>query len=162
MLVTPAYMDCADTVSFLKGEEDKYVRHKSRIVGSRIEKEAPQGSANGRERPPVRPRSLLMRHRKPLMDQWIGQLSRDRSQGHRADRWGQSTTKRPARRGYGRILDRLDASVRAADMGLPGYGLHPLTDPLRAAWAVSVSGNWRVAFRFEGQDAVDVNYLDYH
>jgi len=61
-----------------------------------------------------------------------------------------------------RILDRLDASVRAADMGLPGYKLHPLSGPLRGAWAVSVSGNLRVTFRFEGQDAVEVDYLDYH
>ncbi len=33
---------------------------------------------------------------------------------------------------------------------------------LRGHWGVAVSGNWRVAFRFEGRDAVDVNYLDYH
>ncbi len=47
-------------------------------------------------------------------------------------------------------------------MNLPGYRLHPLKGTLKGYWAVSVSGNWRVAFRFEGDHAVDVDYLDYH
>ncbi|MGA3230617.1 MAG: type II toxin-antitoxin system RelE/ParE family toxin, partial [Candidatus Binatus sp.] len=29
-------------------------------------------------------------------------------------------------------------------------------------WSVSVSGNWRVIFRFEDGEALDVDYLDYH
>jgi proteic killer suppression protein len=29
-------------------------------------------------------------------------------------------------------------------------------------WAVSVSGNWRLTFRFEGEDAILVDYQDYH
>jgi plasmid maintenance system killer protein len=29
-------------------------------------------------------------------------------------------------------------------------------------WAVSVSGNWRIVFRFEGGDTYDVDLLDYH
>jgi proteic killer suppression protein len=61
-----------------------------------------------------------------------------------------------------RILDRLDASVRPQDMNLPGYGLHRLHGDLKGYWAVSVSGNWRVTFRFEEQDTVDVDYMDYH
>ena len=47
-------------------------------------------------------------------------------------------------------------------MGLPGYNLHPLKGDRRGTWAVRVSGNWRVTFRFEGPDAADVNYEDYH
>jgi proteic killer suppression protein len=47
-------------------------------------------------------------------------------------------------------------------MGLPGYGLHPLLGAREGVWAVSVSGNWRVTFRFDGPDAVDVDYVDYH
>lgn len=61
-----------------------------------------------------------------------------------------------------RILDRLDASTQPSDMGLPGYGLHPLLGAREGVWAVSVSGNWRVTFRFDGPDAVDVDYVDYH
>ena len=47
-------------------------------------------------------------------------------------------------------------------MALPGLRLHPLKGNLKGYFSVSVSGNWRVIFRFEGQDAADVDYLDYH
>jgi proteic killer suppression protein len=47
-------------------------------------------------------------------------------------------------------------------MDLPGFRLHPLKGPLRGHWAVWVSGNWRVTFRFEEGEAVDLDYLDYH
>ena len=47
-------------------------------------------------------------------------------------------------------------------MNLPGLRLYPLKGRLKGAWAVDVSGNWRVVFRFEGNDAVDVDYVDYH
>lgn len=61
-----------------------------------------------------------------------------------------------------RILDRLDASMTVKDMNLPGFKLHELKGREKGAWSVSVSGNWRVVFRFEGNDAVQVDYLDYH
>lgn len=61
-----------------------------------------------------------------------------------------------------RILDRLDASVKPQDMNLPGYRLHGLKGKDKGIWAVWVSGNWRVTFKFEGTDAVLVDYLDYH
>lgn len=48
------------------------------------------------------------------------------------------------------------------DMGAPGWKLHPLKGPLKGHWAVAVSGNWRLTFVFEGQDAVLVDYQDYH
>ena len=47
-------------------------------------------------------------------------------------------------------------------MNLPGFQLHPLSGTLRGYYEVSVSGNWRVIFRFEEGHAVDVDYLDYH
>ncbi len=47
-------------------------------------------------------------------------------------------------------------------MSIPGFRMHPLKGRLPGCYAVSVSGNWRVAFRFEGNHAVDVDYLDYH
>jgi proteic killer suppression protein len=61
-----------------------------------------------------------------------------------------------------RILDRLDASLSSHDMNLPGFKLHELKGREKGAWSVSVSGNWRVVFKFEGNDAVQVDYLDYH
>ena len=60
------------------------------------------------------------------------------------------------------ILDRLDAAHHVEDMRYPGSNLHPLKGEWAGFWAVSVSGNWRVIFRFEGGHAYQVNYLDYH
>lgn len=60
------------------------------------------------------------------------------------------------------ILSRLHASVSPTDMDLPGLYLHQLKGSNRGVWSVRVSGNWRVLFRFEGPDAIDVNYEDYH
>lgn len=60
------------------------------------------------------------------------------------------------------ILGRLDAALEPRDMALPGLRLHPLSGELKGFWSVEVSGNWRVIFRFEGRDVLDVNYLDYH
>lgn len=61
-----------------------------------------------------------------------------------------------------RLLDRLDAAPRAEDMDLPGCCFHPLKSDRKGVYAVSVSGNWRLTFRFEGEDAVDVDLEDYH
>ena len=57
---------------------------------------------------------------------------------------------------------RLEASQSPQDLVLPGLNLHPLKGVFKGYWAVSVSENWRVIFRFEDNNAVDVNYLDYH
>ena len=61
-----------------------------------------------------------------------------------------------------RILTALDRSTDPQGMDLPGFRLHPLKGRLRGHHAVSVSGNWRVTFRFDDGHAVDVDYLDYH
>ena len=60
------------------------------------------------------------------------------------------------------ILVRLDAARIAADMDMPGFKLHPLKGELKGFWAVTVRANWRVIFRFEAPDALDVDYVDYH
>ena len=52
-------------------------------------------------------------------------------------------------------------SIRA-DMNALGWKLHPLAGTFKDHWAVSVSGNWRLTFKFEGEDAVLVDYQDYH
>ena len=61
-----------------------------------------------------------------------------------------------------RMLDRLDAAIRPEDMHLPGYRFHRLKGERAGEYAVSVSGNWRLTFRFEGEHAADVNLEDYH
>jgi toxin HigB-1 len=60
------------------------------------------------------------------------------------------------------ILARLHASTSVRDMALPGLDLHPLKGKRKGTWAVSVSGNWRITFAFDGADVIDVNYEDYH
>ena len=60
------------------------------------------------------------------------------------------------------ILGRLSAATAPGDMALPGLALHPLKDARKGTWAVSVSGNWRVTFKFVGKDADSVDYEDYH
>ena len=60
------------------------------------------------------------------------------------------------------ILARLNASAVPGDMDLPGFGLHPLKQDLAGYWAVKVRANWRIIFRFENGNAMDVDYLDYH
>ena len=62
----------------------------------------------------------------------------------------------------GRQLTRLDLAKTATDMNVPGWGLHALTGNLIGHYAVSVSGNWRMTFGFDGGDAVLVDYQDYH
>jgi len=62
----------------------------------------------------------------------------------------------------GRILDRLDASERPEDMNLPGFQFHSLLGKDKGRYAVSVNGNWRVTFEFDGKDAHVVDYEDYH
>ena len=61
-----------------------------------------------------------------------------------------------------RVLAVLDQAQHPEDADLPGYRLHLLKGDMAEFWSVSVSGNWRVTFRFIGQDVELVNYLDYH
>jgi proteic killer suppression protein len=56
----------------------------------------------------------------------------------------------------------LNSAKQPRDMNAPGWKLHPLSGELRDHWAVSVSGNWRLTFKFEGEDAILVDYQDYH
>nr|WP_136250612.1 type II toxin-antitoxin system RelE/ParE family toxin [Ningiella ruwaisensis] len=60
------------------------------------------------------------------------------------------------------ILSNLDQATCPDDMDLPGLYLHPLKGTRKGIWSVRVSGNWRVTFRFKGQNVEIVNYEDYH
>jgi proteic killer suppression protein len=60
------------------------------------------------------------------------------------------------------ILQALDVATKPEDMRFPGLMLHKLTGGLKHFYAVQVSGNWRIIFRFAGKDAVLVDYTDYH
>lgn len=60
------------------------------------------------------------------------------------------------------ILAVLDRAKAPDDMDLPGFRLHPLKGDVHGFWAVTVRANWRVVWRFEGADALDVDLIDYH
>ena len=60
------------------------------------------------------------------------------------------------------MLAHLDGAVRPSDLALPGYRLHPLKGDLKGVWSVTISGNWRMVFRFEAGDAFEVDLVDYH
>jgi toxin HigB-1 len=61
-----------------------------------------------------------------------------------------------------RILDRLDAAMRPDDMNLPGYRFHGLKGDRAGTYTVTVTGNWRITFAFEAEDASRVELEDYH
>ena len=47
-------------------------------------------------------------------------------------------------------------------MNLPGLRFHPLKGESKGRYAVDASGNWRVTFGWEGEDAIEVDLEDYH
>ena len=59
-------------------------------------------------------------------------------------------------------LSDLDQATKVGDVDLPGYRLHALRGDLRGLWSISISGNWRIVFRFEDGDVYDVELVDYH
>jgi proteic killer suppression protein len=63
-------------------------------------------------------------------------------------------------------LTVLNAATRPEQMDVPGGSFrrqfHALTRSPAAHWAVSVNGNWRLTFLFDGEDAILVDYQDYH
>ena len=61
-----------------------------------------------------------------------------------------------------RQLLALNRAIQPSAMSLPGWQLHPLQGELAGQWAVKVNGNWRIIFAFDGQDAILVDYRDYH
>jgi toxin HigB-1 len=60
------------------------------------------------------------------------------------------------------ILALLDTAYTAEDMNVPGLKFHRLKGDLTEFYSVSVSGNWRVIFRFRDVQAFDVDLIDYH
>ena len=61
-----------------------------------------------------------------------------------------------------RQLALLNVATEPEEMDFPGWGLHLLKGDLAGYWSVRVSANWRLTFRFVGEDAEIVDYQDYH
>jgi toxin HigB-1 len=60
------------------------------------------------------------------------------------------------------ILAHLGSAVSPDDMNLPGYRFHGLKGRDKGRYAIDASGNWRITFGWDGEDAVDVDLEDYH
>jgi toxin HigB-1 len=56
----------------------------------------------------------------------------------------------------------LNAAKEVRDLNFPGSGLHQLKGEYQDFWSVSVSGNWRIIFKFLDGDVYEVDYFDYH
>jgi proteic killer suppression protein len=65
-------------------------------------------------------------------------------------------------KGLRRLLASLSTATSPLNMNIAGNQLHPLVGERKGEGAVSVSGNWRLVFRFEGENATDVDLVDYH
>lgn len=61
-----------------------------------------------------------------------------------------------------RILDLIEEATAVEQLDIAGMHLHPLKFDRKGEWAMTVSGNWRITFRFVGENATDVNLEDYH
>ncbi|HEY4339957.1 MAG TPA: type II toxin-antitoxin system RelE/ParE family toxin [Steroidobacteraceae bacterium] len=61
-----------------------------------------------------------------------------------------------------KLLTALNVASKPQDMAAPAWRLHPLKGDLAGHWSVDVNGNYRITFKFEGTDAVLVDYRDTH
>jgi len=61
-----------------------------------------------------------------------------------------------------RMLTALNDSSEPRGMNFPNYRLHPPKGDRKGQWAVWVTGNWRSVFEFDGENAVNVELVDYH
>ena len=60
------------------------------------------------------------------------------------------------------ILSALHAAQAIEAMDIPTFRLHPLKGKLQGFFSVTVRANWRIIFRFEGAEAFDIDFVDYH
>jgi proteic killer suppression protein len=61
-----------------------------------------------------------------------------------------------------RMLDRLDSAIVPEDMDLPGFKFHELKGKRKGVYSITVSGNWRITFKFDRDSAIEVDFEDYH
>jgi proteic killer suppression protein len=61
-----------------------------------------------------------------------------------------------------RALLRLNDGPLPEAMDLPGFRLHPLKGDREGVWSVWITGNYRLTFDIDGEDATNVDLEDYH
>ena len=60
------------------------------------------------------------------------------------------------------ILSNLEYARAPRNLSRRGWRLHMLRGNRSGFWSVHVSGNWRIVFRFQDGEAVDIDLIDYH
>ena len=61
------------------------------------------------------------------------------------------------------MLLAIDTAATVREIGqFPGWRLHPLKANYRGSWGITITGNWRLVFRFADGDAFDLDIVDYH
>ncbi len=61
-----------------------------------------------------------------------------------------------------RILAALHAAASPQDLNMPGFDFHELSGPRMGTFAVLVTRNWRITYRWDDAGPYDVNLEDYH
>ncbi len=62
-----------------------------------------------------------------------------------------------------RKLDQIDVSVAVAELAVPpGNRLEQLAGDRAGQWSIRINDQWRICFRWENDDAHDVEIVDYH
>ena len=61
-----------------------------------------------------------------------------------------------------RVLAWLDVVTLPEQLRLPGFGLHRLEGDLAGCWTIAIRGDWRIIFRFDAGDIIDVDLVEYH
>ena len=60
------------------------------------------------------------------------------------------------------LLANLNACSDLREMNVPGYRFHKMKGKEKEYYSLTISGNWRILFKFDGKNVKDVDYLDYH
>jgi proteic killer suppression protein len=64
-----------------------------------------------------------------------------------------------------KLLFALETAHDLTQVGrFPGWKLHALKGPLQGFWSLTVTGNWRLIFRYDvaTNTAGDIDLIDYH
>jgi proteic killer suppression protein len=60
-----------------------------------------------------------------------------------------------------RIMQLLEVAGQPEDMNIAGFRFHGLRGNPRR-WSVRVTGNYRITFGWSGENALDIDFEDYH
>jgi plasmid maintenance system killer protein len=92
----------------------------------------------------------------------MAELLRDQLDDTRKDRDAWRQQAEANQRLLVMVLDALDAATRPRDTDLPDFGFHALKGDKRGPIHHTITRNWRITFRWLGEDAIDVDFEDYH